>query len=255
MGASAFGLAIVGGVGVLTGGVLTLVGGAVQAHRATVARRARQAHERRLASYQERVDAYDEILTFFSRIRDEVDNVILEDKPWDETVSEPGQRARLDALMQVHGSDAFRDMSKEWRQVFDQALYTLARWRWLDNPAGNNAGNNAGETASVRAQLEKDQAKLQGVMDRLQEQARLDVHKAAFEPPPRNAPTTRPMKVLGTLMIAAAVLLITAPAWDGLWPMVQRAVGAHRDLVALGLLFTGFVIVVGGGMLTRRRAT
>jgi uncharacterized membrane-anchored protein YhcB (DUF1043 family) len=246
--ASAFELAIVGGVGVLAGGVLTLVGGALQAHHTTVARRAQQAHERRLASYQERVDAYDEILTFFSRTRDEIDNVILEDKPWDETVSEASQRAKLDALMQVHGSDAFREMAKEWRQVFDQALYTLARWRWLDDPANNNAD----ETASVRAQLEKDQAKLQGVIERLQEQARRDVHTAAFEPASRNAPATRPMKVLGTLMIAAAVLLITAPAWRGLWPMLQRVVGAHRDLVAFGLLTTGFVIVLGGGLLTRR---
>jgi hypothetical protein len=188
-------------------------------------------------------------LTFFSRTRDEIDNVILEDKPWDETVSEPGQRARLDALMQVHGSDTFRDIAREWRQVFDQALYTLARWRWLDDPAGNNAD----ETANVRAQLEKDQAKLQGVMDRLQEQARRDVHTAVFEPASRDAPTTRPMKVLGTLMITAAVLLITAPAWHGFWPTIQRNVGAHRDLVAFGLLVTGFVMVLGGGLLTRRR--
>jgi hypothetical protein len=247
--ASAFELAIVGGAGVLTGGVLTLVGGAVQAHHATVARRARQAHERRLASYQEQVDAYDEILSFFSRTRDEIDNVILEDKPWDETASEPGQRARLDALMQVHGSDAFRDIATEWRQVFDQALYTLARWRWLDDPANNNAD----ETASVRAQLEKDQAKLLGVIDRLQEQARRDVHKVAFEPAARNAPTTRPMKVLGTLMITTAVLLVTAPAWQGLWPMIQRTISTNRDLLAFGLLVMGFVIVLGGGMLTRHR--
>jgi hypothetical protein len=248
--ASTFEVAIAGGVGVLAGGTLTLLGAAVQGHHATVARRARQAHERRLASYRERVAAYDEILAFFSRARDEIDNIILEDKPWDETFSEPDQRARIDALMQVHGSDAFREITKEWVQVFDQFLFTLARWRWLDDPKNKNAH----ETASVRAQLEKDQAKLRGVMDRLQEQARLDVHTATFEPQSRRAPTTRPMRILGTLMITAAVLLITAPAWSGLWPMIRHTTGAHRDLLALGLLVTGFAIVLGGGLLTRRRA-
>jgi hypothetical protein len=247
--ASAFDLAIAGGAGVLAGGVLTLAGAAVQGHHATVARRAQHAHERRLASYRERVEAYDEILVFFSRTRDEIDNVILEDKPWDETFSEPNQRARLDALMQVHGTEAFREIAKEWRQVFDQVLFTLARWRWLDDPKNGNAD----ETASVRAQLEKDQAKLQGVMDRLQGQARLDVHTTAFQPEARRAPTTRPTRVLGTLMISAAVLLITAPAWSGLLPMIRRTGGAHRDLVAFGLLVTGFVIVLGGGLWTRRR--
>jgi hypothetical protein len=241
-------LAVIGGVGVLTGGLLTLAGAAIQAHHATVARRAHQAHERRLTSYRERVHAYDEILTFFSRISDEMDNVILEDKPWDEAVSEAGQRARLDALMQVHGSDAFRATAREWRQVFDQTLFTLARWRWLDDPAHHNAA----ETVNVRTQLEKDQAKLQGVMDRLQEQARRDVHRAAFEPASGN-PSTRPAKVLGTLMIAAAVLLITGPAWRGIWPVVQRAADVHRGMMAFGLLVTGFAIVAGGGLLTRRR--
>jgi hypothetical protein len=248
--ASAFELAVVGGVGVVTGGVLTLVGAAVQGRHATLARRAQHAHERRLASYQERVDAYDEICTFFSRTRDEIDNVILEDKPWDETFSEPNQRARLDALMQVHGSDTFREMAKEWQQVFDQTLFTLARWRWLSDPTNNSAD----ETATVRGQLEKDQAKLRGVMDRLQEQSRQDVHKAVFEPEPRRVPTTRPMKLLGTLMIVAAVLLTTAPAWSRLWPVIHETAGAHRDLLAFGLFVAGFVIVLGGGLVTRRRA-
>jgi hypothetical protein len=241
-------LAAIGGAGVLAGGILTLAGAAVQAHHATVARRAHQAHERRLTAYRERVHAYDEILTFFSRVSDEMDNVILEDKPWDEAVTESGQRARLDALMQVHGSDAFRDTAREWRQVFDQTLFTLARWRWLDDPAHQNAD----ETVNVRSQLEKDQAKLQGVMDRLQEQARHDIHKTAFESPSGTA-STRPAKVLGTLMIAAAVLLITGPAWGGIWPVIQRLADVHRGMVAFGLLVTGFAIVLGGGLLARRR--
>jgi hypothetical protein len=247
--ASALQLALVAGIGGLTGGVLALAGGAAQAHHATVARRSRQAHERQLASYQTRVNAYDEILAFFARTRAEVDTVILEDKAWDEAVADPDQRARLDALMHVHGSDAFRELAKEWRQVFDQTRYTLTRWRWLDDPANPNAD----ETASVRSQLEKDRAKLQGVMDRLQEQARRDVHKTAFEPAERKAATTSPIRVLGTLMIAAAILLVTAPAWAGLGPMIARTAGAHRELVAFGLLVSGFVIVLGGGLVTRRR--
>ncbi|GAA1815356.1 hypothetical protein HC028_09500 [Planosporangium flavigriseum] len=250
MEASALELAIVGGAGIVTGSVLILLGGAVQAHHATVTRRAQQAHDQRLASYRERVDAYDEVLTFFSRIRDEIDNVILEDKPWGEDVSGPQERARLDALMQVHGSDAFRQITREWRQVFDQTLYTLARWRWLDDPARNNAD----ETASVRAQLEKDQAKLLGIVDRLQEQARRDVHSTAFEPTSGAMPTARPMRLLGTFMITAAVLLITAPAWRGLLPAITQVAAAHRDPVAFGLLVAGFVIVLGEGLLGRRRA-
>jgi hypothetical protein len=248
--ASAFELAIAGGVGVLAGGVLTLTGAALQGHHDTVVRRAQQAHERRLASYRERVDAYDEVLAFFSHTRDQVDNVILEDKPWDESLSDPGPRARIDALMQVHGTDAFRDLALQWRQVFDQVLFTLARWRWLDDPKNSNAD----ETASVRAQLEKDQARLQAAMDRLQNQARLDVHTTAFQPEGRRVPATGPTRVVGTLMITAAVLLITAPVWSGILPMMRRAAGAHRDLVAFGLLVAGVVIILGGGLWTRRRA-
>ncbi|MGC9666586.1 hypothetical protein ACNTMW_08510 [Planosporangium sp. 12N6] len=247
---SAFGVAIVGGVGILAGAALTLLGAAVQSHHVTVARRAQQAHERGLASYRERVSAYDEALTVFSRTRDEIATVILEDKPWDGTFSEPDQRARLDALIQLHGTDAFREVVKEWQQVFDRALFTLARWRWLADP--KNA--SADETASVRAQLEKDQAKMQAVTVRVQEQARSDVHRAVFEPQPRRAPATRPMKALGTLMIVAAVLLVTTPAWDGVLPTILRTAGTHRELVAFALLMTGAVIVLGGGMLTRRRA-
>lgn len=246
---NAFDLAIVGGVGVVAGGVLALAGGAVQAHHATVARRAQQAHERRLASYRERVDAYDEILTFFSQIRDEIDDVILEDRPWNESLAGTDQLARLDALMQVHGSDALRESAKDWWHAFEQTRHTLERWRWLDDPTNGNAD----ETASVRAQLEKDRSRLQGVMDRLQERARQDVHRAVFEPAARTPTASRPARVLGTAMITAAVLMITAPIWRDLWPAVQHAAGGHRELVAFGLLVTGFVIVLGGGLVSRRR--
>ncbi|NJC70108.1 hypothetical protein HC031_10355 [Planosporangium thailandense] len=246
---SALDLVIVGGVGVVAGGLLTFTGGAVQAHRATVARRAQQAHERRLASYRERVNAYDEILTFCSEIRDEIDDVILEDRPWNESLATPDRLARLDALMQVHGSDGLRESAREWWQAFEQTRRTLERWRWLDDPANTSAD----ETASVRAQLEKDRARLQGVMDRVQERARQDVHRAGFESASRTAPASRPARLVGTALIAAAVLLVTAPIWRDLWPVVQQAARVHRDLVAFGLLVTGFVVVLGGGLVGRRR--
>jgi hypothetical protein len=239
-------LVIAGGVGAVAGSAFTLVGTVV---RAAVERRAQHEYDRRLASDQRRLAAYDEILTFVSHTRDRISRAILEDRPWDENAVETGQQARLETLMQIHGSEAVRAIAKEWRAAYDQALYTLSRWRWLGDPGNGEAA----ETASVRSKLEKDRARLQSVIDRLQEQIRREAHTVGSDTPHRRAPVARTLRVLGGLMIVTGLLLSTTRGWQGLWPKIRELASAQEHLLVPGLLIAGVMVVIIASLIGQHR--
>ena len=146
--------------GALAGGGIALIGTYLAGRRQV-----------RAADVAAKRESYLELLTWFSRSRDELRRTVEAQAEWSGDYSTLADQARMDALTELLGSDDFRAETAKWRPAFHASL--LAYNLWLnarDNPARTDE-----VMAALGAKQEARQAELREVLMAIQGQARRDI--------------------------------------------------------------------------------
>jgi gas vesicle protein len=152
-----------------------LIGGAIATGSGMIIAWQSSKHQRRAAAEALRRDAYAQLLAWFSLARDEIRRTMEAAVEWVGQHSDGREQAKMDALTELYGSEAFRRVGKEWRPAFFALLDAYERWLKSKNGLPDGAPSKDRVLAELNEIVKARQVELVDVLTRIQAQARTDV--------------------------------------------------------------------------------